>query len=377
MLMEKKITLVIVGGIRTHYIKINAIQKVIKNLDINTTKKFEFIFIDVAQHYDKTLTGFIDELDIHFDYRLQHESTDSFKRLSSIFTKLGSTLDEISLKRKIDYIIVMGDVATTAITSLVAIAKQIKLIHIEGGVRIGRGNGTEEYFRTAADHLSTICFAATKMDYDNLINEGLGKRASFSGDIIYDYIKLIKQDFSLKQFMYFTESGIESFLCDKSDYILTSLHHIENLDKNVLQSLFCAIEEFGIRSIFIAHPRVYRLIIENNINTYSTIIAKGVPYLENLRAIKQCRFVITDSGGIQREAYYFNKRCIVRSDLTIWRPIVEIGSNITVGKDKNELVNAMKWAEKNHNAVIPYDNCFGEGDAVKSILKKILKEENL
>lgn len=371
----KKITLVIIGGIRTHYIKINAIQKVISNLSSDLVNKFDITYIDAAQHYDVALTGFVDELNIHFDYRLYHESKDSFQRLSSMFEKLGSILDKISTVKNIDYVITMGDVSTTAIASLVAITKQIKLIHIESGARIGRGNGSEEYFRTAADHLSSICFASTQMDFENLLSEGFKNRACFSGDVIYDYIRLKIKDIDSKYFSYYISNEQNQFSCENPDYILASLHHAENLEGNTLQNLFSAIEQLGIRSIFIAHPRILKIIKNYDINTFSTIIVDRIPYLDNLCAIKNCRYIITDSGGIQREAYYFNKRCVVRSDLTVWRPIIEIGSNITVGKEKQELIDAMQWAEKNQNVTFLYNNCFGDGKAVKTILERILKEE--
>lgn len=372
--MDKKITLVIVGGIRTHYIKINAIQKVLNRLDVDLTSKFKIIYVDAAQHYDQALTGFIDELKIHFDYRLHHDTKESFRILSSMFEKLGNTFDLISSNTKVDYVIVMGDVATTAVAALVAIAKRIKLIHIESGTRIGRGNGNEEYYRIMADNLSTICFASTQMDYKNLIAEGFENRAYFSGDVIYDYIKNEFTNLNANDFSYFVLGVKKQFFYQNSDYVLASLHHAENLEYDTLQNLFFALEEFGKRSIFIAHPQVLRLIKDLSVNTFSTIVADGIPYLDNLCAIGNCRFVITDSGGIQREAYYFNKRCIVRSDLTIWKPIVEIGSNITAGKTTQELMNAILWAENCRNEYFPYNNCFGDGKALRYILERILEE---
>lgn len=370
--MRRKINIVVIGGIRTHYIKINAIQKTFMNLSETIKNRFNITYINTAQHYDKALVSFIDELSLRFDYTLTHNSKDSFEILSSMFSNLGKILDIIMNKHTIDYVMVMGDVSTTAVASLVTITKKVKLIHIEAGVRIGRGVGNEEYFRIAADHYSDLCFASTRLDFENLCKEGLQDRSFFSGDIILDYLSnlevIVEEDFN-----YFNKNGkLCSYKSKNSDFILTSLHHEENISKEVVQNLFEACFKSGYNSIFIAHPRILKLIRDNNINTYKTIISSGIPYLENLKAIKKCCFVITDSGGIQRESYYLDKRCIVRSSLCVWQPIIDSGSNITIGKTLNEILDGIKWAEENLTKEFRYNQCFGNGSAVKKIFEYLL-----
>lgn len=364
--------IVIVGGIRTHYIKINAIQKVLK-LYPHITKQVNIIYVDAAQHYDFALTGFKQELGVEFDYVLEHDTKDPFDRVASIFKKMGALFDEIQQKTKIDYVIVMGDVATTVTVALSAVMKLLPVVHIEGGVRVARGNGPEEYYRTAADHVSSLCFASTPSDLVNLQNEGFAERVIFSGDIIYDYIKHYNPTTDKKTFNYGVDDKLVSFDCSKDDYVLFSLHHVENLDFDTLQNTFTAVHETGRRSIFIAHPRVKRLLKELNVNTYNSVIADFVPYLDNLIAIAHCCYALTDSGGIQRETLFFGKRSIVRSDLTIWRPIVDKGINLVCSGEMSSLKNAINTVEHDLHTNFNSEEIFGDGNAVKTIFETLIE----
>lgn len=368
---KERIRVVVVGGIRTHYIKIHAIQQAFCSMPDELKTRFDVIYVNVGQHYDYALTCHIQSLGVQFDYALQHESKESYDILASIFKRFGELLDDVTDSGKVDYVVVMGDVATTAVVALVAIAKSIKVVHIEGGCRIGRGNGNEEYYRTIADHCSTLCFASARGDYDNLITEGFGSRAHYSGDIMYDYVKNHFQNETFTNFNYIVGNSHKSFTIDKP-FVLSSLHHVENIEVGLLRDVFSVLGEIQYNSIFIAHPRVKKFIADNAIDTKQTLVVDAIDYLENLKAIRSCAFCLTDSGGIQREAYYLNKRCIVRSDLTVWKSIVETGSNIVIGKTAAELKRGLQWAEENKSTNYKYNGCFGDGRAVQTIFETIL-----
>lgn len=370
----KKIRIVIIGGIRTHFIKINSIQKMFDSFPNKFKKLFDLIYINVGQHYDYALTSYIDECNLHFDYTINHENKNNFEIYSKIFHDLGVLLDKINDEKLIDYAIVMGDVATTAIASLVTIIKKIKLIHIEAGVRILRGDGLEEYYRCCSDHMSHLCFATTMNDYENLLNEKIGGSAFFSGDIIYDYIKNFYFNSQVRNFKYLKNGILYDFPYCNEKYILSSLHHVENLSVDNLQNLFEALNNTNYKSIFIAHPRVKKIIFDNDIKVYNTIIADGIPYNDNLTAIKNSLFCITDSGGIQREAFYFNKRCLVRSDLTVWKSIIKIGSNLQIGSNVYDYEIGIKWCITHLNDSFDSHNIFGDGDAVYKIFQIIERD---
>ena len=270
------IRLVFVGGIRTHYIKINAIQKAINRLDSSFKSNFEFIYINTAQHYDHALVNFIDELNIHFDYTLNHDSREPFIILSSIFSQLGTIFDTISKSTPIDYVVIMGDVSSTAVAALVATIKKIRLIHIEAGIRTNALGipGNEEKYRIITDMLSSFCFASTLEDYNNLLNENI-PNSYFSGDIVYDFIKhYTSNDKQKKSFNYYINCELHSF-SSKEPYILCSLHHEENIVKENLQNLFNILKGQEYRSIFIAHPRIKKYIKYNN-SRWNSIFRKSV-----------------------------------------------------------------------------------------------------
>lgn len=362
------ITVVFIGGIRTHYIKINAIQNALSTLDPCIKNNFNFIFIDSGQHYDIPLNGFKSELGLHFDYTLTHNNKEPYNIACDIMQQLGDIFNQIQIKTKIDYVAVMGDVTTTIVSALAAVLKGIKVLHIESGARVKRGIGGEEYYRTATDHLASICFASTKKDLKNLISEGLGDHSFFVGDVMYDYMKDIA-NIECNRFLYFQNGTRAEFDCSSHDYVLSSLHHAENLTPEYLSLFFNVLNCERIRSIFIAHPRVMKILENNKINTYDTVIADYIPYKENLKAISNSRFIITDSGGIQREAYYLNIRCIVRSDMNIWQDLVECGSNYVAKQDRYSLIQAIKWASQNAAVRLPYCGCFGDGNSVQKMLQ--------
>lgn len=368
------ITVVFIGGIRTHYIKINAIQYAINRLDASIRENFNFIFIDTGQHFDVALNGFKKELNLQFDYTLTHDNKESYEIACDIMNQLGAVFDDIQRKTKIDYVAVMGDVTTTIISTLSSVLKGIKVIHIESGARVKKGVGVEEYYRIATDHMASLCFASTETDYNNLVKEGLKSQSYFVGDVLYDYMKDISYENS-NSFFYYKNRSIKRYDCSSHDYVLSSLHHSDNFTPDYLSQFFEILHDANINCLFIAHPKVLKILHEKKINLYDATVADYIPYKENLKAIANSKFIITDSGGIQREAYYLNKRCIVRSDMNIWKDLITCGSNAVASQEKNSLIQAINWARTNSETKFSYSGCFGEGDAIKKMLNILLMLE--
>ena len=364
--------IVVVGGIRTHYIKIHAFQTAWRRLPDEYREKMNVIYVNASQHYDDSLTRFIDELELNFDYTLDHNSKDKYSMICSIFEGLGSVFDDINARIPIDYVVVMGDVTTTVIAAISAYFKGLKIAHIEAGARIEKANSYEERFRTIVDELSSVCFASTKADLQNLLSEGRDN-CFFSGDIIWDYLKHYSFDTSIDTVLYRRNGEEISFDLTK-EYVLSSLHHDDNLDAEYLQQFFDVLSTYGFKCAFIAHPRVSRIIIDSDIDPHNIVIMDSLSYYDNLQLIKNSLFVITDSGGIQREAYYLNKRCIVRSNSNIWETIVDNNGSIVCDKRKQSLADAIEWANAHRFDEITYDGCFGEGEAVKQIIGVLLNQ---
>lgn len=374
--MEKnnKIHLVIIGGIRTHYIKIFSFQQTLRQLNPELLNHFKMTFIDAGQHYDVTLhDDFISELNILFDYQIKHKNTIREQLWGSMFEQLCSLLKEINQIDKIDYVVVFGDVITTLISSISALLCGIKIVHIESGVRNPRKKSIEENCSIVTDHISAIRFASCKNDMINLYNEGLSQNSIFSGDIIFDYINNLTIPNELCKIKYKFLGEFYEFDCTQK-YIIISLHHLENQDQLIVDNVFRAVEMTDCRVLFIIHPVMKQYISEKIKKNDKVILIEHIPYYDNLIAIQNSQFIITDSGGMQREAFYLNKRCIVRSYSTIWESIVESGSSIISGYEYDEILNSVQWAEINKNFETKYDGSFGCGNASEIILNTIKKQ---
>ena len=374
--MSRKINLVFVGGIRPHYIKLFAFQSIFKRLPDTLKEKFDIIYINAAQHYDYSLSAmFTEDLNIHFDYTLVHSKSDTNSIYGSILERLCALFDELMEINQIDYVVVIGDVVTTAIASLCAKIKHLKLIHLEAG-SWSRNNaniqGIEVYLRSVANILADYCFTSTKEDLTGLSSECQFARSYFTGDLIYDFIKRNKDNICQRNtFSYYLNGSLNSFNCNDK-FVLLSIHHSENLSARSLNNFFKSVKSVRHKKLFIAHPKVLSLLDEYNINIDSdTIIVEGIPFLDNLTAICNSEYVVTDSSGIQREAFYFNKRCLVCSELLVWQTIIDLGSNLKVGCTTAEISDGLIWAEEHKNDIIQNSHLFGEGNSVELILNTI------
>ena len=201
-----------------------------------------------------------------------------------------------------------------------------------------------------------------------------GKHICFSGDVVYDFIKRLPSVQS-SSFLYIFNNKMHTFDFSKQSYSLVSLHHLENLSENVLSVCFETIKTLETKIIFIVHPRVKKLLEQYKINTHNTILTDQIPYLQNLVAIKNAKYIITDSGGIQKEDYYLNIRCVVRSDEIVWESLIYIGANLQIGSSRSEFLRGIKWLKENSNASFDYCGEFGDGNAMEAILDELIKIE--
>lgn len=368
---NKKINLVIVGGIRTHYIKIHAFQQMLAVLDKNLVSNFNYIYIDAGQHYDDILSNdFIRELDIQFQYRINYKDKKEGYLWGRMLQELSELYDEINFNWPIGYILVFGDVITTAIASLAAIFKHYKIVHIESGVRVKHSNTVEEKCRIMVDHLSTIRFTSNIGDLEHLVAEGIGKNSFFSGDIIYDYIKNIGIISHRRRIIYKVEAQDLEFDLEQN-YVLISIHHAENQNVDILRNVFEIFSKTTYKAFFILHPVIRRLIEENQLKADNIVLADHIDYKSNLLVIQNAKYILTDSGGIQREAFYLNKRCIVCSTLTVWETILGTGNNMVVENSVQDILKGIEWAENNESIDCKYNYMFGDGNAVHNILRLI------
>ena len=300
---------------------------------------------------------FFDELEISRpDYNLSVGSGTHGKQTADML----SGIEEVLIKEKPDWVIVYGDTNSTVAGSLAAAKLHIKTAHIEAGLRSFNKLMPEEINRIATDHISDLLFAPTKTAMELLKKEGLETRSVFSGDVMYDSIlhfeKLADEKTKLNSIINLT------------DFYLVTIHRQENTDDlSRLQNIFNALSELDLPVILPVHPRT-RKILQNVKFSENVEIIDPVSYLEMIMLLKNCRKVLTDSGGLQKEAYFLKKQCITLRDETEWTETLENNWNFIVGSNPELILEKVK-AEK----IDKQNDYFGDGSSVQKILDAIIR----
>lgn len=361
-----------VVGIRSQYIKICAIQRMLKKMNI-TENQLEMIYINSGQHYDYVLSsGFISELGIFFDKTVTYETNDPMLIFSEMIYKLSNLFLEYNSEKKVDYVMCFGDANTTMATAIAASKCGIKLIHVEAGLRLNDLNSPEEGNRIVADHLSSFLFVSNRADLINLKKEGLIDKSIFVGDIIYDLVLQIQDELTNKKIIYLDEDN-NYRTYKKTNFILASMHRKENIRDGCLEELFKAFSAIDSHILFIAHPSVMKRISNIKYDKERITISRQIPYISVLNCITKCRFLITDSGAFQREAYYLTKRCLIRQDIAFWQHLCDIGAHMNIGKNANDIICGIHEIENRINQVYPHTDYFGNGHAVEGIIRFLLR----
>jgi len=358
MKVRKKIFIIV--GARPNFIKLSPL---ISNIEF--MKSFEISIIHTGQHYDAKMSKiFFDDLDMPSpDFFLNVGSNSHAKQTADIMIKF----EELISFNKPDLIIVVGDVNSTIACALVASKLKVKIAHIESGLRSFNRTMPEEINRVVTDHISDILFAPSKSALENLRNEGLGKLTFYTGDIMYDSvlrnIKIAEKNLNILK-----ELNIE-----EKKYYLTTLHRPYNVDdKKRLTEIISAFNCITSKIIFPVHPRTKKTLTKFDIKiSDNVIITEPFGYLDFLLLEKKAKKIITDSGGIQKEAYFLKVPCITLRSETEWIETLETRANILItSRKKNKIVEEIE----KERTVDFSKNIYGDGNSSKKIVK-ILKNK--
>jgi UDP-GlcNAc3NAcA epimerase len=295
-------------------------------------------------------------------------------------------IEEIILKEKPDAVLVYGDTNSTVAGGLAASKLLVPLIHIEAGLRSFNKSMPEEINRICCDHMSTLLFSPTKQGVENLKREGFktGNKAPFTidnpgvyhcGDIMYD------------NSLYFSElaSGrsILKELDLKPGFILSTIHRNNNTDdagrlSAIFDALISITETHNVQLVLPLHPRTRKMMDVNlsaeiqkrlHANTLIKIIPP-VSFLDVIALEKNAGMIVTDSGGVQKEAFFFQKPCIILRPETEWVEIVENGNAILCDADKKRILEAYNTFQQ--KSALSYPHLFGDGKAAEFICAEIL-----
>jgi UDP-N-acetylglucosamine 2-epimerase (non-hydrolysing) len=358
--MKRKIKILCVVGARPNFIKIAPLLEKFKRY-----KRIKPVLVHTGQHYDFEMSKvFFQELKIPKpDYNLEVGSGTHAWQTAKIMEKL----EPVILKEKPDLVIVVGDVNSTLAGALTAAKLHIPVAHIEAGVRSFDMSMPEEINRVLTDRISTFLFCPTKTAVENLKKEGIKKGVYNVGDITYDtFLKYIGIAQKKSQIL-------KKLNLKPKSYLLLTLHRPSNVDnlenlKNILE----AIGKSGEKVVFPVHPRTkkqlkkFKHLITYKLTNFRFIDPVG--YLDMLCLEKNAKKIITDSGGVQKEAYWVKVPCITLRNTTEWVEIIKSGWNILVATNKEKIIKAIK----NFNPKRKQFKYFGDGRTAKKIVK-ILK----
>ncbi|MDR2965765.1 MAG: UDP-N-acetylglucosamine 2-epimerase (non-hydrolyzing) [Treponema sp.] len=355
-------------GARPQFIKAAVLSRYIRN---NPSCGITETLLHTGQHYDQNMSDiFFTEMEIpQPDINLCVGSGSHGKTTGLMLEKI----EEVIIDRKPDTILVYGDTNSTLSGTLAASKLHVPVAHVEAGLRSFMMAMPEEQNRRLTDHLSTWLFCPTQTAVDNLTREGIlnqdnntlpspdNKCVIMTGDIMYD-----------ASIYYRNKSNIQ---IKEKDFILLTIHRAENTDDPVrLTSIVNAVNSLSdYKFIFPVHPRTRKVLEQQKLifNSHVKMI-EPVGYLEMIAYESACTAILTDSGGVQKEAYFFNKPCITMRDSTEWVELVTTGWNTLTGADTKKIITAVKNLHTPEHSPALY----GDGNCAEKICD-ILKQQEL
>lgn len=341
--MKKIISIV---GARPQFIKLAPLSKKLRNY-------YREIIVHTGQHYDVGMSdSFFRDLDIPKpDYNLDVGSGKQGEQTASMLTKT----EDVLIKENPDAVIVFGDTNSTIAGALAAVKLGIRTIHVEAGLRSFNRSMPEEINRVVSDHICDLLFAPTITAVNNLKDEGLTNNVYNTGDIMADVL--------LENLEKITDN--KSPGCSDNPYYLLTLHRPYNVDDiSKLKRILDLLNKTDVEIVFPVHPRTKSKVDEFGINKYKNIkYINPLSYTEFLKAHLNCSKVITDSGGIQKEAYLIKKPCITLRSETEWVETVESKWNLLLSEYSDDLPDIIN----NFNPAGEHPELFGRNVAEKMV----------
>ena len=349
--MKKIVTVV---GARPQFIKAAVISRLIRG---EYSDRFKEILVHTGQHYDENMSDiFFREMDISRPHiNLEIGAGSHGKMTDPMLEKI----EEVLLSEKPDLLMVYGDTNSTIAGALAASKLHIPVAHVEAGLRSYNMRMPEEQNRILTDHISTHLFCPTDTAVDNLKKESLLDGVHRTGDVMLDASLYYRDKFSESESMDVPD-----------DFILMTLHRAENTDNSErLKAIVKAVNSIDNRLFVLPlHPRTKKMLKEAGLAFEKHVkVIPPIGYKDMLRLEAECDAVLTDSGGVQKEAYFFGKPCITMRDQTEWVETVETGWNKLTGAESDKISSALVSIYKPNER----PDLYGTGDSGKEILNII------
>jgi len=348
-------------GARPQFVKAAALSRQLKNYS-----HIEEVIVHTGQHFDKNMSDiFFEDMEIP---KPKYNLNINCLKHGAMTGRMLEGIELLIDKEQPELVLVYGDTNSTLAGALAAKKLHIKVAHIEAGLRSFNMKMPEEINRILTDRISDILFCPTDIAVENLKKEGFeyfNCKIVKSGDIMLD-----------AAYYYAQKSAEKSIVIQQNNlgkYILCTLHRAENTDdlkrlKNIVDALNRINNEVEI--LLPLHPRTLNIIKKNNIKLNIKVI-EPVGYLDMIELIKNCLLVMTDSGGLQKEAYFFKRNCLTLRDQTEWVELIKNEVNVLVGADKKKIYDAYLYMINKKSDF--KKNLYGSGKASKKIVQSLLE----
>jgi UDP-GlcNAc3NAcA epimerase len=343
-----KKTLAIIGA-RPQFIKHFAFERVARN-------KIDLITLHTGQHYDDNMSDvFFRQFGMQTPtYLLNHGGGNHGEQTG----KMLIDIEKIILSEKPDAVIVYGDTNSTLAGALVASKLHIPLFHVEAGLRSYNKTMPEEINRILTDHVSSLLFATSDVAIKNLGNEGITENVILVGDIMKDLIRYVVENHKIGEKKY-------------ENYYYATIHRPYNTDNpERLSYIMSSLNSTGKKVVFSLHPRTKKILVDNKIDISkfsNLIIIDPQAYINNLSFLYHSNGLITDSGGMQKEAYWLKRKCITIRTETEWTETVELKGNILLFDELNDIGNQLEQLPSGWD-----ESLYGDGRTAEKILNHII-----
>lgn len=336
-----------------------------------TEREIEEIIVHTGQHYDKNMSDiFFTQLNMPKPHVNLHIGSSSHGKQTG---QMLAALEEIMMQVNPNVVLVYGDTNSTLAGALASSKLHIPLAHVEAGLRSFNKKMPEEINRVVTDHLSHLLFCPSHTAALHLKKEGITDGVYVTGDIMYDAIV------HFKHFAFTQSTILQALSLTKDNYYLSTIHRAENTnDKDRLTAILQALQQVDKEVILPLHPGTKRKINEFSLHEFISSapiqVIEPLSYFDMVAVVAHASAVITDSGGLQKEAYMLQVPCITVRDETEWIETVQSGWNHIVGANKEKIVQTLSQLQR----PTEYPSLFGDGHTAKHIihiLKKYMDEQ--
>jgi UDP-N-acetylglucosamine 2-epimerase len=341
-------------GARPQFIKAAPVSRALR-------RHHEEFLVHTGQHYDDEMSDlFFRQLEIPApDVNLEAGSGRHGAQTGAML----SGIEEVAIAQRPDWLLVYGDTNSTLAGALVGAKLHIPVAHVEAGLRSFDRRMPEEVNRVVADHVSTLLLCPTGTALRNLEREGITEGVAMVGDVMFDAFQQNLQ-VARKSSGILLELGLKP-----GGYQLLTVHRAENVDQpKLLAAIFRGVSESGMRAVLPVHPRTRAALNAAELEAPANVrLIDPVGYLEMLVLEENAQAIVTDSGGVQKEAYFAGRPCITLRNSTEWTETVEAGWNVLVGTDPSAIARAMR--EFRPEGKRP--DLFGDGHAAERVVEAL------